>query len=188
MASYDPAFDKVLGLEGGYVDHPNDPGGATNWGISIRYLRERGDLDGDGLPDGDLDGDGDIDVDDIRAMNPADAKHLYHTGFWVPNRLQEIADQEVAEKIFDMCVNMGSRQAWKLVQQACNEMGGDLTVDGIVGPATLGVIDAYSDPGAPDGPLVNLIREQQVQFYERLVERRPNLAVFLDGWKNRAMA
>lgn len=182
MSNFDTAFDVVLAHEGGYVDHEADPGGATNYGISIRYLKQRGDVDGDGLPDGDIDGDGDVDVDDIKAIQPTDAKHLYHTGFWVPNRLPEVTDQVIATKIFDICVNTGSRQAWRIVQRACNELGADLEIDGRVGPMTLGAVN-----GAGKG-LLDAIRDEQLAFYTALVERRPELDVFLDGWTNRAMA
>lgn len=190
MSSFDQAFDIVLGLEGGFVDHAADPGGATNHGMSLRYLLKRGDMDGDGLPDGDLDGDGDIDVDDIRIMKPLEAKALYHSGFWVPNRLQQVKDQALANKIFDICVNAGSRQAWRIVQRACNRFEHDedeeVKVDGIVGPNTLA---AVNDPErVRQGQLLDLIREQQLAFYERLVEKKPTLAVFMDGWTNRAMA
>ncbi len=183
MARFDPSFESVLRHEGGFVDHPRDPGGATNFGISLRYLIRRGDLDRDGLLDGDMDGDGDIDVDDIRALGPDNVKHLYHTGFWSPNRLDEVREQEVATKIFDMCVNMGSRQAWRIVQRACNFFVDldPLVVDGIVGPATLGAVNSIAD-------LMGPLRDQQAQFYEDLVDARPDLEVFLEGWLNRARA
>lgn len=190
MSNFDDAFHVVLGHEGGFSDHRADPGGATNYGISLRYLLARGDLDHDGLPDGDVDGDGDVDVDDIRALSPLDAKHLYHTGFWTPNRLGEVRDQTIATKIFDMCVNMGSRQAWRLVQRACNDHGGHLEDDGVVGPKTLHAVNAFADDDeSPDGPsLLGLIRIQQAEFYEQLVANRPSLEPFLQGWRNRAMA
>jgi lysozyme family protein len=187
VASFDRAFEKVLELEGGFVNHRSDPGGATNFGISIRYLLDRGDLDRDGLPDGDVDGDGDIDIDDIRALTPAAAKHLYHTGFWLPNRLYEVLNQEVGEKIFDMVVNMGSRQAWKLVQRALNGRaysGAPLVVDGIVGPNTLNALNDL----ARNATLIEAIRDEQRSFYQRLILKRPSLAVFENGWMNRAAA
>jgi lysozyme family protein len=190
VAKFDPAFDVVLEHEGGFSNHSADPGGATNFGISIRYLLDRGDLDGDGLPDGDVDGDGDVDIDDIKAITPMQAKALYHSGFWVPNRLQQVLDQAIATKIFDICVNTGSRQAWKITQRACNELGAELLVDGIIGPKTLEEVNVLrlrtGDPGAT--LLLDEIRSQQLAFYQALVGNRPELEVFLNGWTNRAMA
>lgn len=185
MSNFDQAFDVVMGHEGGFVDHQADPGGATNMGISIRYLLRRGDLDGDGLPDGDIDGDGDIDVDDIKAIQPADAKALYNSGFWSPNKLHQVRDQSIAVKIFDICVNTGSKQAWRIVQRACNRFEDmDLLVDGIVGPATLAAVNGCTE----SDDLLVLIREQQLAFYQQLVADNSDFEVFLDGWTNRAMA
>ncbi len=191
MTDFEYAFAQTLQHEGGYVDHEADPGGATNYGVSLRYLRNRGDLDGDGLPDGDLDGDGDVDVDDIRRLTINDAKRLYHSGFWMPNRLNEVQSRRVAAKVFDMAVNMGSRQAWRIVQRACNEFGlelfgDDLVVDGIVGRKTLAAVNYCI--GLSTGRLMTWIQEEQRKFYRELVAKRPELGVFLDGWTRRAMA
>lgn len=184
MSNFDQAFDIVLGLEGGFVDHGADPGGPTNMGISLRYLLRRGDLDGDGVLDGDLDGDGDVDIDDIKAVEAADAKALYNSGFWTPNRLYQVPNQAIATKVFDMAVNMGSKQAWRITQRACNRFEEiQLEVDGIVGPKTL---DAVNNLASPE--LLDVLREQQLAFYERLVNNKPDLAVFMTGWTNRAMA
>lgn len=183
MSNFDWAVRCVLHHEGGWSDDPEDRGGATNFGISIRYLQARGDLDGDGLPDGDLDGDGDVDVDDILATDRDDAIGLYKTGFWVPNRCDQIKSELVAIKIFDMAVNMGSSQAWKLVQRAANKLGSQLTVDGRVGPNTISAVNSYH---RVDYDLVNIIRERQANFYETIIERNPSQAKFRLGWRRRA--
>lgn len=183
MTNFDWAVKCVLHHEGGWTDNPDDPGGATNFGISLRYLQARGDMDGDGLPDGDLDGDGDVDVDDIRAATMAAATKLYRTGFWLPNSLDRVKSSLVATKIFDMAVNMGSSQAWKLVQRSCNKLGSDLTVDGKVGGFTISAVNSYH---RTDYELVNVIRERQANFYETIIERKPPLATFRLGWRRRA--
>ncbi len=64
MSNFEKAVEKVLEHEGGYVDHKNDPGGATNYGISLRFVKQSTGIDLD------VDGDGDIDADDIKAMTP----------------------------------------------------------------------------------------------------------------------
>lgn len=183
MSNFNWGVECVLHHEGGWVNDPADPGGATNFGISLRYLQARGDLDGDGLPDGDLDGDGDVDIDDIRAATLDDAIELYKTGFWKPNLLDQIKSELVAIKIFDMTVNMGSSQGWKIVQRSCNKLGSDLTVDGKVGPNTIAAVNSYHKV---DYDLVNVIRERQANFYETLIERKPVLAKFRLGWRRRA--
>ena len=177
MASFKIAIPHILEHEGGYANHKNDPGGATNYGISLRYLKKRGDLVGD------FDGDGDVDADDIAAMTLAQAKQVYQTGFWEPNRLQVVESQMVATKIFDMCVNMGSKQAWKIAQRACGAVGKPLTDDGIVGPNTLAAVNSLAHF---DYELVIKIREFQKTFYTRIMKKRPKLQSFSLGWYRRA--
>lgn len=183
MSTFDWAVENVLHHEGGWVNNPNDPGGATKFGISLRYLQARGDMDGDGLPDGDLDGDGDVDIDDIRVASREDSIQLYKTGFWDPNKCSSIKSALVATKIFDMAVNMGSRQCWRLVQRATNKLGSNLSVDGKVGPNTLAAVNLYH---RTDYDLIVVIRERQANFYETLIERKPSLAEFRLGWRRRA--
>ncbi len=177
MANFLTAIPHILQHEGGYVNHPNDPGGATKYGISLRYLRKRGDLLGD------FDGDGDVDVDDIRAMTVPMAKTTYRAGFWDPNKLGEVKSQMVATKIFDMCVNMGSKQAWKIAQRAVGACGVPLIDDGVIGPNTLQAINSLDHF---DYDLVITIRELQRAFYTRIMKRKPKLQAFSLGWYRRA--
>lgn len=177
MANFNLAIGHVLEHEGGYVNHPSDPGGATKYGISLRYLQKRGDKLGD------FDGDGDIDVDDIRSMTVPMAKATYEAGFWVPNKLGEVKSQMAATKIFDMCVNMGSKQAWKIAQRAVSAMGTPLIDDGVVGPQTL---QAINNLNHFDYDLVISIRELQRSFYTGIMKRKPKLQAFSLGWYRRA--
>jgi lysozyme family protein len=177
MSSFEYAVYIVLHHEGGFVDHKSDPGGATNFGISLRYLS------GQSIVSGDFDGDGDIDAQDIAAMSRTDAKKLYKSGFWIPNKCDKIKSNLIATKVFDMAVNMGSRQAWKLTQRACGTLNVPIKADGIVGPKTLAAVNSlYSK----DYSLLIVLRKIQSQFYERLIERKPELAAFRTGWQRRA--
>ncbi len=188
MANFDWAVEVVLHHEGGFVDHPDDPGGVTNFGISLRYLQTRGDLDNDDLVDGDLDGDGDVDRDDIVKLSRADAIELYRSGFWTPNRCGEIQSGILATKIFDMAVNMGSRQAWRIVQRACNRhpaITRKLVIDGIVGKNTLSALNSLT---RQDYLLLGAIREEQKSFYLKLIDRKPRLDAFRLGWMRRAVS
>lgn len=192
MASnFDLALPTILEHEGGYVDNKHDPGGATNYGISLRYLQARGDLDGDGFDDGDIDRDGDVDADDIKAMDEADAAQFYKTGFWYPGKYGLINDQALSTKAFDLGVNMGVRQGAKCVQRALKAAGNDVVDDGAIGPVTLAAIN--------DGdPLLLLAatRSEAAGFYRALILRNaalrkrmvdvPDFSVFKKGWLRRA--
>jgi len=178
MANFYTAIDKILEHEGGYVNDPDDPGGATKYGVSLRYLTKRGDLLGD------FDGDGDIDIDDIVAMTVPQAKEVYRSGFWDANRLGEIKSQLLATKIFDMAVNMGSKQAWKLAQSAASDHGCTLLIDGIVGPHT---IKCLNDIEKHDYAVIMTLRTMQKKFYEGIMKRNPKLQKFALGWFRRAV-
>ena len=107
--NFDEAFKALIGHEGGYVDHPADPGGATNFGISKRsYPGE-----------------------DIRGMTLERAKAIYLRDYWqmagcdyVPDKLQF--------SLFDMAVNSGVKQSIMTLQRA---VGAD--ADGVLGPKTM---------------------------------------------------
>lgn len=181
MASFEKAIPIILKHEGGFVNHSSDPGGATNYGISLRFLR--------GLPiiDADLNGDGNVDIEDIKNMTAEQAIKLYKKYFWDTNKYQNINDDTIATKIFDMTVNMGAKRSHMITQTALNKcFGMKLTVDGILGPATISVINAIEDDN--EQIVLTTICQEQFAFYLRLVEQKPELKVFINGWKRRAFS
>jgi lysozyme family protein len=183
---HDPLFDHalrtVLRHEGGFVNDPNDPGGATNFGVSLRWLRDVGllDLDGDGLPDGDLDLDGDIDIDDIRAMSRDDAAKLYRIHWWDRYGYGDF-HLTIGTKVFDLAVNMGARQAHRVLQRACRACGHAIEDDGIIGPATRAAVAAIR----PECLILSL-RSEAAGFYRTLIAARPRFETYRRGWLNRA--
>ena len=170
------ALHFVLKHEGGLVDDPDDPGGATNYGISLRFLRQ---LEGGA---GDIDGDGDIDADDIRALTLAQAGELYREHFWTPNKYDELV-LPVGTKIFDLAVNMGPKPAHVIVQRAMRAvlLGERLVEDGILGPRSRAKIAKCGDMR-----LLVAIRSEAAGFYRALVAARAKRGKYLNGWLNRA--
>ena len=178
MARFEDSIGYVIAKEGGYVDHPRDPGGPTFWGISLRFLQSEGI---------DIDGDGDSDVDDIRAMTPEKAKAIYKEKFWDSIKLDKIDSPAVATRILDMVVNMGIKRGVKIAQRAYNAIKGDgetrLKVDGKLGPKTRKALNSSDSV-----EMMASLREHHEQYYRELVKERPDLECFLDGWVNRARA
>lgn len=175
------AVDEVLKREGGYVSHAADPGGATNWGVSLRFLlSERPELfAGITL---DQDHDGDVDADDVREMPRETAIKIYRRCWWDRYRYGQLP-QGVGEKVFDCSVNMGPSQAHKLLQASLNDFGAGLTVDGALGPKTFAAAQALAGK-----PVLDRIRQRQADFYRSLVAQNAKMGVFLRGWLNRAAA
>lgn len=178
MAKFETAIPVILNHEGGYVNHKADPGGATNFGISLRFLADHPEA-------GDFDGDGDVDVEDIKNMTVEDAMEVYRKFWWDKYRYGSINDQTIATKVLDFSVNMGAKRAHILLQQALNKAFGlKLSIDGMLGPASFGVINAIEDDD--EQKLLSAYCDEAWGFYQRLVANKPDLVVFKKGWYNRA--
>lgn len=169
------AIQTVLRHEGGFVDDPLDPGGATNFGISLRFLRSLGvDL-------GDFDDDGDLDEDDVKVMTQADAIRIYRREFWDRYRYQRL-HPVIAIKVFDLSVNMGPGNAHRRLQWALHGCGErHVTVDGIIGAQTTTAVEQTSS-----GNLICAIRAEAGFWYRDLAREKPATAKYLKGWLNRA--
>jgi len=163
MAEFEKAIPNVLKWEGGYVNHPSDPGGATNRGIILtvfkKYAAELG-----LTPD----------VDGLKKLTEEQAKIIYKRQFWDLMRGDEIRDQQVADIIFDGFVNMG-RNALKIAQRVMGE-----TIDGQFGPSTISTLNAASGRIFFDS-----YKDARVMYYKNLVDKKPSMQVFLKGWLNR---
>lgn len=191
---YAAAVRRLLAIEGGYVNDPVDRGGATKFGISLRFLQAEGaiDLDEDGIADFDLDMGGDLDAADIRKLTRGDAVYLYHRCFW--RRLDaERFDPPIGEMLFDQAVNGGLKAARKLLQRAVNACAAHikgaerLKIDGAIGPRTRLALSAVLDhPGLGMRALVEAYREAARARYRAIAAARPSQNRFLKGWLARA--
>jgi lysozyme family protein len=162
MSTFKDAIDWILKHEGGLVDNPSDPGGLTNFGISKRWANSQG-----------------LCLD-IANLTIDEAKSLYEEYFWNPYPFRDIQSQRIATKIFDLNVNMGNVQAFKLAQRACQ---GTCTVDGQIGPKSVAAINAI-----PEDTYLAALVSLQMDFYLALIAQKPKLAVFKNGWLKRAKA
>jgi lysozyme family protein len=171
MAKFDDAIELILKHEGGYVNHPNDPGGATNYGISLRFLTETGiDVNGDGL----------IDEDDIRGMSVDDAKSIYRRYFWDDCGLDECNSQLVANRLFNMVVNMGYKKSLDVLNNALRSC---LLVD----QSHKSFADAINSANEiEEAILLPALRSEQAAHYRVLAAKNDKFNVFLKGWLNRA--
>lgn len=123
IATFDQAFAELLTHEGGYVDHPSDPGGATNHGVTERVARKFGY------------------TGNMRGYPKEEAAKVYRSEYWEAVRADELP-APLRYPIFDAAVNSGSRQAILWLQQ-----GLDVKTDGVIGAQTLAAIKA-ADPNA----------------------------------------
>lgn len=194
---YTRAFDTLIGVEGGYVNHPADRGGATKFGISLRFLKAEGkiDLNRDGRADFDLDMDGDLDGQDIRMLTVEHARTLYRRCFWDRLGCYGFA-RPLGEMMFDQAVNGGTSAAIRLLQRAinfCQVPEGSTTplpgvaADGVMGPATRAGVDRVLKHPAKGMPaLIVAYREMAKARYRAIAKADPSQKAFLNGWLARA--
>lgn len=182
-AKFDLAIQAVLFHEGIYSNDPDDPGGPTCWGWSLRTAKKHGDLDENGVLDFDLDGDGDVDINDIILLKnkPETAIRAYKTAYW-DRYMYASLPPDVGLKVFDLSVNMGAVQAHKLLQRSIRACGPDRVIDdGIIGKKTLQAIRAQDEFA-----LVCALRSHAAGFYTLLAHQNPKSRKYLNGWLNRA--
>jgi lysozyme family protein len=177
MAEFDKAVKFVLLNEGGLTESENDPGGITNYGISLRFLRE--------VPAEILKRCGIFDpITDqtIRELTEDQAKLLYRFCFWETAYFDKLMNQISANYIFDMCVQHGISQAIKLVQRAvnaCQKTADYLKDDGVLGSKTVYAINLASFM------LHSAFIAERECFVRMLVEIDPRKERFLHGWIER---
>lgn len=139
MSNFDIAFDRLIGHEGGYVNHPSDPGGETKYGVTRRTARAEGY------------------TGHMRELTRHEAKQIYKSAYW--NRAQaDRYDFAIAFQLFDSAVNHGIGQAIRFLQRAVG-----VADDGIVGPLTLSAVNAL-----PVADVIARFNAERLEFYTKL--------------------
>lgn len=116
--TFDEAFDRLLGHEGGYSDHPADKGGKTMWGVTEAVARSHGF------------------TGEMRTLTREEAKRIYRADYWEPVRADQLP-KHIRFDVFDGAVNSGVKQSIKWLQQAVGSSS-----DGAIGPKTLAAVAA----------------------------------------------
>jgi lysozyme family protein len=162
MAEFEPAVTITLQNEGGFY-HNQVTGEIVNHGITLTFVRSSG-----YKPD--------ADESFIRNLSVAGASAIYQTYFWHRYSMGSIGDQSLANKVFDLTVNMGPA-ALKFLQSAVNACGGQCAVDGVLGPISFAQINAL-DPVK----LLGEFKELAAERYQQIAKGNAELAGDLSGW------
>ena len=157
-------------LEDDWVEHEDDSGGATRWGVTEETARANG-YEGD-----------------MKDLPKEFAYELSANKFWVDNHLTEVTkmSMKIAGEIFDTSYNCGCQSAWKMVQRGLNAMNRkaedwpDIEVDGFAGPNTLKCLEAALK--IREAHVYKVLNVIQGAFYLSLVERRQKDESFFNGW------
>lgn len=162
-------IDDILRREGGFVNHPADRGGPTNFGVTLATL---GDWRGTKVT-----------LADVQKLKKEEARTIFGTLYYsrphinaLPELLQPI--------VFDMSINHGPATAIKLLQEVLNNSGAPCDVDGGIGDET--VASAKKAAKALGDALVNRIVARRIELFQAIVDGDASQKVFLAGWLNRA--
>lgn len=172
--SKDQIFEGIVGREGGYVDDPNDRGGATRWGITERVARSHG-YQGD-----------------MRDLPRETALAILDADYWTGPRFDQVhaISPRIAEELCDTGVNMGPATQSAMLQRWLNafnqrgELYPDMAVDGQIGPRTLTALKLFLANRGYEGETVLLVALNcsQGHRYLELTEQRAANETFVYGW------
>jgi len=151
---------EIVAREGGFVDDPDDPGGATKYGVTGDTMRRLG-LD--------LTKDGRIDTDDLRVLTRARAVSIFVEHYFRRPRIDRLP-AALHATVFDMYVNAGAN-AVKILQRLLGDMRIPVAVDGVIGPETIAAA-GQAIAAAPDH-LVDAYGIARRNYYYDLADRRP---------------
>lgn len=160
MPSVQQIAKDIVAREGGFVNDPDDPGGATKYGVTIHTMRRLG-LD--------LDRDGQVDIRDVALVSRDQAEDIFVEHYFVKPRIDQLPEP-VQASVFDMYVNAGAN-AVKIFQRLLTQMGQPITVDGAIGPQT--VEAAQNAFNAAPHHLVDAYGIARRNYYFRIADRRP---------------
>lgn len=171
---------EIVAREGGYVNDPDDPGGATNHGVTIHTMRRLGI---------DVNRDSRIDVKDVKALTKAQAVEIYLKHYYEGPGIAALPEV-LQPSVFDMYVNAGGN-AVKILQRLCTDMGFPSEPDGEIGPQTIRAAQmAYE---AAPSHLADAYGIARRNYYYALADKRPASRKFArsrdggkGGWIKRA--
>ena len=159
MQSVRDIAKSIVAREGGFVNDPDDPGGATNFGVTIHTMRRLG-LD--------LNRDGNVDVRDVRQLSRSDAVEIFIRHYFEGPMISGLPEALHAS-VFDMYVNAGAN-AVKILQQLLREMGFNVAVDGALGRQSFAA--AHAAYAKAPQQMVDAYGIARRNYYFRLADRR----------------
>lgn len=165
MSDFDKSWEITRKWEGGFVDDPDDRGGATNHGITESVARRNG-YEGD-----------------MKDLSERFARELAFGEYWLRYKVNYVNNQRVANILFDCIFNHGGSGGSRLFQKTINKMKQDkISVDGVIGTNTLSAYDEIADKDY----FADKFILQRIDFIANICNKNTNQKRFLLGWLNRA--
>ncbi len=185
MANFEQAYQAVRAHEGGYVNDPKDRGGETYRGISRRHHSDWGGWKRIDAAKRRRDFPNNLKAD---RYLPRMIKRFYKKYFWDRFIGDQLPDDVIATELLDTSVNVGVRRAVRFLQAALNLLNRnqrdyqDVSVDGLLGTVTLGVLNRHLKQDKTSAHLVKLMKIQQGEHYVEFMRQDPPQERFARGW------
>jgi lysozyme family protein len=185
-SSFKEAIYFVLQEEGGLANHKDDKGGITNYGISIQFVKNLIKNNPHLIDEFDLNNNKKIDSFDIINISKEEAKYIYKRFWWDKYNYGKINYQPLANKIFDMAINMGPVAAASLLEKAYRKLkkGNLIDISYILDESIINNINSLSIKQKIE--LLDNLRKFSINYYMRVAESNPSQKKFLKGWLKRA--
>lgn len=165
MADINVLVPLILKWEGGFVNDPDDLGGATNMGVTLATYRQYRKSRKLPAPT----------VDDLKNLSREEWTDILKTYYWDRWQADRIRDQSIANILVDWVWASGA-YGIRIPQQIL-----DVTADGIVGKNTLAALHSYT----PQAELFGRIKQARFEYINRICTSRPANQKFRKGWENR---
>lgn len=157
MANFNLYTPQLHANEGGFVNHPDDPGGATNKGITLNTFRK-------------YYNDESLGIENLKDLTTEEANEIYKEFYWDKIRGDDFDSQKLAEIVFDFAVNSGVSRAGKMLQYLLRrDYVADTIIDGIIGPQTISA--------------TNIASKKTDRLYGSFIKMREDYYNFLAGRK-----
>ncbi len=160
MDSIDTIAGEIVRREGGFVNDPDDPGGATKYGVTIHTMRRLG-LD--------ITQDAQVDIRDVQHLSVKQAVDIFKKHYFYKPKIDQLPIP-LQVSVFDMQVNAGGT-AIRLLQRLLNAFGESVSADGALGPQSIAAVGRVWGK-APDH-LVDAYGIERRNYYYRLADKRP---------------
>ncbi|HBC3366499.1 TPA: PAAR domain-containing protein [Vibrio parahaemolyticus] len=167
-------YSKILAHEGGFVDNPNDRGGATNKGVTIDTWRRFSDKLFNIAPS----------VDSLKAMTDEQAYEIFVEGYWNKSLANKIRNCPIAFQFVDFYYNAPQGSA-VVLQRTINELGGNVVEDWHMGPSSLKAVNELIDSGK-EKEIYLTFRRLRIEYYNHRADTVEGQSVFRNGWIARA--
>ena len=155
----------IISREGGYVNDPDDPGGPTKYGVTLATAQQHS-LD--------KDGDGRVTAEDVKRLTTTDAEHIFIHSYFRKPKIDKLP-KALHATVFDMQVNAGAN-AIKILQRLLGEFDQTVSVDGALGPQSIGATKAtYKSAGLLFVDAYGIARRN---YYLALGDAKPGLRKF----------